>query len=296
MTTTGLISIIIPVYNVKDYLGRCLDSILKQTYSNFEVLLVNDGSTDGSAEICQDYQKKDCRFRLFHQENAGASAARNFALTQAHGDYLTFIDGDDFIEETYLEHLHTALVKNNSDISVCNFTSFNEERKSFLFFITSEMYFEKNYSIQEWLDQETHTKYNMNLVFTFSPLKLFKKDLFDGIEYPNYQVREDDATIYKVYLKANQITFINEGSYYYSQRAGSLSRSTMQSDISTMITNAEERIALLASLGYDISKHVQSYIKRLEMCQKDALHAGQIHLYKQLSLKLDLYRNHQNKG
>ncbi|MGT2741981.1 SP_1767 family glycosyltransferase [Streptococcus plurextorum] len=290
-----LISVIIPVYNVKPYLKRCLDSVLKQTYDHIEVLLINDGSTDGSALICQEYAKKDSRIRLFHQENAGVSAARNLALEKATGDYITFVDSDDFIEGTYLEDLHKSLIKNEADIAVCNFTSFNEKRQSFLFSVRKEDYFETTYSTQEWLDQETVARFNMYLVFTFSPLKLFKRALFDQIYFPLNRTREDDATIYKLYLKANRIAYINQGTYYYSQREDSLSRSVMTDDIAGMISNAEERIALLASLGYDVSKHITSYVKRLEKCQNDALTKGQVELYRQISTKLNLYQQYQRK-
>ena len=290
-----LISVIVPVYNVQNYLKRCVDSLLNQSYTQLDIILVNDGSTDGSGPICEDLARQDKRIRVFHQENAGVSAARNFALRQAQGDYVTFVDSDDFVEESYLEHLYTALHKNDADIAICNFTSFNEERQSFLFFLKSEDYFEKIYTVQEWLGQETMARYNMYLVFAFSTLKLFKRELFEGIYFPLHRVREDDATIYKLYLKAKRIAYINEGTYYYSQRSDSLSHTVMQADIATMISNAEERISLLALLGYDISQLVVSYLQRLYKCQKDALNAGQIELYAQLSTKINLYEHYRQK-
>lgn len=291
----GLISIIVPVYNVAPYLHRCLDSIVKQTYSHFEVLLINDGSTDGSAAICQEYVDKDSRIRLVHQENRGPSAARNLGISLAKGEYVTFIDSDDFVEATYLELLHKALVTNHSDISVCNFTSFNEERQAFLFSITSEMYFEKTYSVQEWLRQENQGRHNLHLVFTFSPMKLFKRSLWEGIAYPLGRLREDDATIYKTYLKAKRITFINQPLYYYSQSPTGLSRNVMREDIVSMVSIAEERIALLLALGYDVTEHLDSYIKRLKKCRDDALSSGQIEVYQHLQNKLDLIDNHQKE-
>lgn len=291
----GLISIIVPVYNVEQYLGRCLNALLKQTYTNFELLLINDGSTDGSGPICEDYAQKDERIRVLHQVNAGPSAARNAGIAMAKGEFITFVDADDFVEDYYLEHLHQALVKNDSDIAICNFNSFNEERQSYLFAITSEMYFEKNYSVQDWLNQENNPRYNLFLTFTFSPTKLFRAHLFDGIYFPLGRLREDDATIYRLYLKAKQITFINEGSYYYSQRASGLSRSQMHKDIASMISNAEERLALLAALGYDLTAHLKSYKGRLEVAQRDALSSGQIELYHQCSNKLDLINQYQKQ-
>lgn len=294
MNQAELISVIVPVYNVERYLERCLNSILKQTYTRFELLLINDGSTDNSAQICEDYAKKDSRIRVIHQENAGPSAARNKGIELSRGDYITFIDSDDFVEDYYLQNLYTALIKNDADISVCNFNSFNEERQSFLFSITSDKYFEKVYEVEEWLNQENTAQNNLYLVFTFSPLKLFKKELFSGIYFPNGRLREDDATIYKLYLKANKIAFINQGSYYYSQRREGLSRNGgMLDDITSMISNAEERMALLVTLGYDVEQHIDAYIKRLRKCHADALRAGQIELYQHLTTKLDLITYHR---
>lgn len=289
------ISVIVPVYNVAPYLKRCIDSILKQTHTDFELLLINDGSTDGSVLICQEYVEKDSRIHLYHQNNQGVSAARNLGIDKANGNYITFIDSDDFVEDIYLEKLYKALKDNGSDISAVNFSSFNEERQSFLFFITSENYFEKNYKRQEWLDQENMARHNLYMAFTFSPLKLFKKELFEGIRFPLGRLREDDATIYKLYLKADQITFVNAGLYYYSQRQDGLSRTRMLDDIASMISNAEERIALLASMGFDVTEHVASYIARLKKCQTDSLQAGQIELYQELSAKLDLINHYQNQ-
>lgn len=289
------ISVIVPVYNVAPYLKRCIDSILKQTHTDFELLLINDGSTDGSVSICQEYVEKDSRIHLYHQSNKGVSAARNLGIDKANGNYITFIDSDDFVEDIYLEKLYKALRDNGSDISAVNFSSFNEERQSFLFFITSENYFEKNYNRQEWLDQENMARHNLYMAFTFSPLKLFKKELFEGIRFPLGRLREDDATIYKLYLKADQITFVNAGLYYYSQRQDGLSRTRMLDDIASMISNAEERIALLASMGFDVTEHVASYIARLKKCQTDSLQAGQIELYQELSAKLDLINHYQNQ-
>lgn len=295
MDTSELITVIVPVYNVEQYLKRCLDSLLKQSYKNIEILLVNDGSTDSSSMICEDYAKKDERIRVFHQMNAGPSAARNTGITFATGKYITFIDSDDFVEETYLEHLYRALVDNDSDISICNFNSFNEERQSFLFSITKEKYFSKNYTVAEWMNFESSSSNNLFLTFTFSPTKLFKAELFDGIRFPIGRLREDDATIYRLYLKAKQVTFINEGSYYYSQRKEGLSRTRMLDDISSMITNAEERIALLAAMGYDLTEQIKSYKGRLKKCCEDALRNGQIELYQQCRNKLDLIENYSKE-
>ena len=106
-----LISIIVPIYNVENYLRQCLDSIMGQTYKNFECLLINDGSPDHSADICREYVSKDSRFRYFEKENGGVSSARNLGIEYSKGEYITFIDSDDWVDSDYLEALYTTLLE-----------------------------------------------------------------------------------------------------------------------------------------------------------------------------------------
>jgi glycosyltransferase, SP_1767 family len=287
------ISVIVPIYNAEKYLHRCIDSILKQTYSDLEVILINDGSTDGSAAILETYKDSDARLRIVHKENEGVSATRNFGLQLARGRYVSFIDSDDFIDESYFKTLHNSIIEQKSDIAICNFTSYSEERHSYLIFVTKDDYFEKNYSPEEWLQQENNPRQNLFLTVLFPVTKLYKRELWDGIEFPVGKVREDDATIYKLYLRAKKISFTNVGTYFYSQRPDSLSHTVMLDDIESMITNSEERLALLAALGYDLTEHIDSYTKRLEKCQTDALNAGQIALYKRIKVKLDLIKQRE---
>ena len=286
--TSEKISIIVPVYNAENYLRRCIDSILEQTYTNFELLLINDGSTDGSAKILEEVKESDSRIRVVHKKNEGVSATRNLGLKLVTGDYITFIDSDDFVDKMYLEVLYKSLTENDADIASGNFASFNEERQTFLFFTTEETYFEKVYSPQEWLDQENNPRHNLFLTVIFTPFKLYKRELWEDIEYPVGRVREDDAIIHKLYLRCQRISFVNSAIYFYSQHEDSLSKTVMQKDIATMISNAEERIALMAAMNYDISEHVKSYHKRLEKCLEDALNAGQIALAKDIKVKLNL--------
>ena len=292
--TSEKISIIVPVYNAENYLRRCIDSILEQTYTNFELLLINDGSTDGSAKILEEVKESDSRIRVVHKKNEGVSATRNLGLKLATGDYITFIDSDDFVDKLYLEVLYKSLTENDADIASGNFASFNEERQAFLFFTTDETYFEKVYSPQEWLDQENNPRHNLFLTVIFTPFKLYKRELWENIEYPVGRVREDDAIIHKLYLRCQRISFVNSAIYFYSQHEDSLSKTVMQKDIATMISNAEERIALMAAMNYDISEHVKSYHKRLEKCLEDALNAGQIALAKEIKVKLELLNNQSN--
>ena len=128
-----LISIIVPVYKAEKYLRRCVDSILAQTYQNIEVLLIDDGSPDNSGEICDEYAEKDSRVRVFHKPNGGVSSARNLGLKEAKGDYIGFVDADDYIDKTMYEVLLCNLIKENSDISIC---SYNQEDSNGIFHIS----------------------------------------------------------------------------------------------------------------------------------------------------------------
>ena len=120
-----LVSIIIPVYNVEKYLAECIESVLKQTYQNIEILLIDDGSPDNSGKICDEYEEKDSRVRVIHKENGGVSSARNVGLEQANGEYITFIDSDDFVSESYIEELYIALENGNSDLAFCKYNHYN---------------------------------------------------------------------------------------------------------------------------------------------------------------------------
>ena len=132
---TEKITVIVPVYNVENYLNKCLDSILKQTYQNLEIIVVNDGSTDNSGTICQEYAQKDNRIVYIEKDNGGLSDARNAGLDRMTGSYVTFVDSDDWIEQDYVEVLYNKLTEYQADIAVGNYYSFNESEGMFYFHI-----------------------------------------------------------------------------------------------------------------------------------------------------------------
>jgi len=126
MMKSELISIIIPVYNVEDYLARCLESILFQSFKDFEVLLIDDGSTDGSGKICDAYAQNDTRIRVIHKVNGGVSSARNVGLNNANGQYISFVDSDDFVHPCFLEFLYNSIKSSKADISICDYEKRND--------------------------------------------------------------------------------------------------------------------------------------------------------------------------
>lgn len=211
-----IISVIVPVYNVEDYLYRCLKSLQDQTFIEFEVLIIDDGSTDNCAQIAEKFTKNDERFIYQYQNNAGQGSARNRGLKMARGSYICFIDSDDYIHNMYLELLYNTLIETNSDIAVCGVERiFNNGRKV-------------NYKITNRDGASEITDINKYMISaSFSVCnKLFKKDLFRELEFPEKIKFEDFALMPRVYERAKKISTINNKLYYYFFRPNSTTVST----------------------------------------------------------------------
>ena len=174
---TEKISVIVPVYNVETYLRQCLDSILRQTYQNLEILVINDGSTDGSDAICREYEAKDERLRYFTKGNSSLLNMRNFGIQQASGDYITFVNPADWLERNYLEELYTSLKAHDADISIANYSLFKESEKIFYFFIGETDYYERLYLPYQVLDELYETRFNKHIALTSAWGKLYKRSI-----------------------------------------------------------------------------------------------------------------------
>ena len=206
-----LISIIVPIYNVEKYLRQCLDSILNQTYQNFECLLINDGSPDNSADICREYAVKDSRFKYFEKENGGVSSARNFGIKNSIGDYVTFVDPDDWLDSYYLETLYETMMKHKADISIACYGAYDEERATYLFYAYGEEY-EHVYSGREVVEQ-LPTFEGGDLTYQTSWGMLFKCELFEQITFPEGRVNEDIGTNYKLFMQAKKMAYLHKNLY-----------------------------------------------------------------------------------
>lgn len=217
MNENILVSVVIPVYNVERYLNRCVDSVINQTYKNLEIILVDDGSTDNCGNICDQYLTCDDRIKVIHKKNGGLSDARNYGLDVAHGDYICFIDSDDFISNYYVEKMINAAIKNNSDICACNFKYIDEFGKEWI----REEKKEKVYSPEEAI-RDIFTAFQHTEVMVWN--KIYKRNLFadNRIKFPVGKIHEDNFTTYKLYDKANSISLINDKLYYYLQRSDSI--------------------------------------------------------------------------
>ena len=217
-----LISIIVPIYNVENYLRQCLDSILNQTYQNFECLLINDGSPDNSADICREYVSKDSRFRYFEKENGGVSSARNLGIERSKGQYITFIDSDDWVESDYLEVLYRALIDEKADIAISTYKQFNMTDNCYYTHVWEQDYYEKIWTSQELIIVLPNIE-NYDSSYTVSWGKLFKSSLFDQIKF-NEQRRfgEDFECSFKLYLSMKSCLYIHKALYNYRVHSESM--------------------------------------------------------------------------
>lgn len=260
-----LISIIVPIYNVYPYLQLCLESIETQTYPHFEVLLINDGSRDDSKDICQEFINKDKRFRYFEQENLGISAARNTGIVHSNGEFITFIDGDDFVDPNYLEELYHAALKNDSEIVVASYKEFNEE--------------DNNYYIHVFDYKEEHFKQNeliakRGIEFETSWGILFHQRLFEHIQFPVGKSIGDCFTNYKLFMESCKASYIHKDFYIHRIRKGSLSTRYTEKYFTDVFEALLERVATLALLGIDISEEKSSLVDRLQLQYKQMQEAG----------------------
>lgn len=206
-----LISIIIPVYNIEDYVSECIESVIAQTYNNIEIILVDDGSTDSSRKICDKYAKKDNRIIVVHKENGGLSDARNVGINTAKGSYLGFVDGDDLVAPDMYQRLIEEAIVTDSDIATCKFDYYDKNLN------TNK---KNNEKVLDVCDGFCAIKYLFNdlICGNYAWNKLYKAALFKDTEYPKGKYFEDIFTTYKLFLKANKVVLLNDSLYYYRVR------------------------------------------------------------------------------
>lgn len=240
-----LISIIVPVYQVEAYLDRCVESLLAQTYENLEIILVDDGSPDRCPQICDTYAEKDRRVRVIHQENAGLSGARNTGIDAAKGEYLAFVDSDDYVSENFVRVLYDLLQETGCAVSQCRFSYVQGEP------LKDEA--NRDYQIYrgECLLARLYGPEDEATCFVVAWNKLYRKELFDKIRYPVGRIHEDEATTYRLFHEAKKLAYTRRPLYgYYTDNKGSItavfSRKRLQ-----WLTAHEERITFFAKHGYE---------------------------------------------
>lgn len=219
-----LISVIVPVYNVENFLDICVASVISQSYSNIEIILIDDGSTDSSGKLCDEYAKKDSRIRVIHQKNNGLSGARNTGMNAAKGDYFCFVDSDDVIHRDFIKILYNCLKEYDSDIAVCDYVKFSKDMP------------DDNRSVTEtytvWSDIQAINE--MCIDGRLIPVvwnKIYKRKLFDNISFPVGKIHEDEFVTPQILTKVTSFPVCNAELYYYRQREDSITGSQNRSDI-----------------------------------------------------------------
>lgn len=209
-----LISIVLPIYNIEDYLQKCMDSLLVQTYQNLEIIMVDDGATDNSGRICDEYLKKDARIKVFHKKNGGLSDARNYGIERAAGEYITCIDPDDYVDPDYIRYLYSLIEKYHTRMSVC------QHRVVF----DNGSVDEKGASGDEALSDKTCIERMLyhDVIDTSAWAKLYHRSLFEAVKYPYGKLFEDIATTYQLMLQCDKIAVGYESKYNYIVRSSSI--------------------------------------------------------------------------
>ncbi len=222
MKRSPLISVIVPVYKVEDYLLPCIDSILAQTYQNLEIILVDDGSPDNCGKICDEYAKKDKRIVVLHKENGGLSDARNAGLDICKGEYISFVDSDDLIHHQFIEKLYENIITSDADLVYCAVTKFLNKEDIYSAIDThvhcsNTVVFDKPAIFDELLFE--HLSFYEHVV---AWNKLYKRKLWDVLRYPKGRIHEDEFVIHHIFDLCEKVIFIDSHLYFYRQRQDSI--------------------------------------------------------------------------
>lgn len=219
MQYNELISVIVPVYNVETYLNRCVDSIIGQTYKNIEIILIDDGSTDASPRLCDDYLHIDNRIVVIHQENKGLSSARNVGIKIAKGKYLSFVDSDDYIDKHFIDRMYTTITAQSSDIVICDIRSFDSQTLQFLPH-TRDI---GNSFVDIGHIFETMMQSDYPWLYTMSCNKLYSRQIFNEACFLDGFIHEDEIIFLDIVKQSPKVFQINESLYFYCKnRDGSI--------------------------------------------------------------------------
>ena len=268
-----IISVIVPVYNVEKYLAKCLDTILAQTFSNIEIICVNDGSTDNSRKILAQYAQKDSRVKIVDKKNGGLSSARNAGMKVATGEFYSFIDSDDWIEETMLEKLYNSMVSLNTDISICAVHQYDETNQKI---DDSNPYYTLGY-FDETFDNKAfsyvETKPFLLDVCVMAWNKLYRKSFIDECqaEFPDGLIFEDGPFFFSIFFKTKRVSIVRDYLYYYRiNRNGSIIQKAGKKflnviDVVELMYNKIKEIPDFEDVKYTFfRKKVEDFIYRFE--------------------------------
>lgn len=238
------LTIIIPVYQVRSYLDRCLNSVLSQSFKNYDIILVDDGSTDGSQDICDKYAEQYNNITVIHKSNGGLSSARNVGIEAATSKYIMFVDSDDMIHSKTAEIQISLLEHNDADACICSFQRFTNEKDIDIFCDTDH----KNNSIISGLEaEECFFNRETTAIFVSSCGKVFKRSLFNSIRFPEGRLFEDEYITYRIYYKCSKIALLGDALYYYYDNENGITRNLNSNKRFDEYDAQEERIIFFAN-------------------------------------------------
>lgn len=209
-----MISVIVPIYNVEDYLSKCIESVINQTYKNLEIILVDDGSPDNCPKICDEYAQTDSRIKVVHKPNGGLSDARNAGLDIATGEYIGFIDSDDYIDEHMYEEMLSAIENADADLCICGYDRVDDDGK-----IKSSAHYNNALLSQE---QAYEMLVQGNVYFIVAWNKLYKRDVFENLRFMKGRIHEDEFIMHHVYGECSKIVTLEKSYYNYLVRESSI--------------------------------------------------------------------------
>lgn len=248
---TQLISIIIPVYNVERYLEKCLYNILRQTYTNLEIILVDDGSTDSSSKLCDSYLNIDSRVKVIHKKNGGLSDARNVGIECSNGEYIIFVDSDDIVSTELVTYLYQLITSYNGDVAIIDPVHSESMDNIHFNFGMSTSIFNSEEAITELLYQKSF------LVSAWG--KIYKKSLFDSIRFPVNMIFEDSAIMYQIFNQSQKIIYSDAKLYGYIHREGSITTQTFSKKDCDILKITEEIVSFSKTKGESVQKAALSY-------------------------------------
>ena len=269
-TEKKMISVIIPVYNVKDYIRECIDSVLAQTYTELEILLVDDGSTDDSGRICDEYAEKDTRILVIHRKNGGLSAARNTGIQECSGEYVSFIDSDDAVSPVFIETLYDMCVKTGCKVAIGGIKGAGGKDGITMAELLSSAGKDssqapqdrKEYTSHELLDHFYDSDKHHTITVAWN--KLYKREVIADYRYPEGLVYEDEATTFAFLYNAGKIAWTEEKLYFYRNRPGSITKDGFSLKRLDILEAYRRRRRFYAEHGE------KKYVVREEYCQLSA--------------------------
>jgi glycosyltransferase involved in cell wall biosynthesis len=249
-----LISVIVPVYNIERYIDRCVGSVVNQTYKNLEIILVDDGSTDGSAVVCDKWKDRDFRIKVIHKKNGGLSDARNVGIKIATGQFYSFIDGDDEISSNMLERLYTELVNSNAEISMCRMEKIEYTQR----YVTRQFPVSDNRI--ELTGKEATGLLFRDIIDCSACLKLYKCEVFKTVEFPYGKTNEDFAVLYKLFSRAKRVVYISDILYYYYFRENSITSTGFNNSQFDKIDNCLEMMEYVKANIPELMQEAKFYL------------------------------------